>query len=64
MDHQGVLKTLTVLYSLIEEDCDADSMNYQNLMKPKEAVAGGWPDTMRGEGRMLLNLTWKAHAAK
>lgn len=59
-----MLKTVTVLYSLIEEDCDADSMNYQNLMKPKEAVAGGWPDTMRGEGRMLLNLTWKAQAAK
>ncbi|KAJ6366617.1 hypothetical protein OIU77_003074 [Salix suchowensis] len=44
---------------------NADSMNYQNLMKPKEVVAGGWPDTTRGEGRMLLNLiTWKAQAAK
>ncbi|KAJ9177083.1 hypothetical protein P3X46_012335 [Hevea brasiliensis] len=39
-------------------------MSYGNLMKPKGVVGGVWPDTMNGEGRMLLNLIRKVQATK
>lgn len=39
-------------------------MSYQNLMKPKEVVAGVWLDIMNEEGRMRLNLMGKVRAAK